>query len=653
MGLFSLPSVVRALSFVIVGVMVLGNSLRAQEPQGKKYAVLVGVREYDRNQLRSLPYPENDVQELADLLKQNGFRRVELLTQTEGARQSRYLPLARTIRETLKGVLEDRSKDDLILVAFAGHGVQFKGDKEHYFCPMDAVLTDKSTLISLSDVYRELQQSQAGVKLLIVDACRNDPLAGNSRDGGDVKLESLTRPQLPDPPGGVAALFSCSAGQRAFEDESLKHGVFFHHVLLGLKGEAKVGNRDKVTWDSLIAYVKSEVPDTVKDLFGNSVRQIPEHKGELRGEVTLIGPQGTKPSLTAAKTGVAATPAMSNITAAPQKAVNIDLTKVSLLTSPFDEIDVRVSQKDLAKQLQIEARFENRQGMEMILIPPGEYARGTSEKDLQLILKGDPALNAESLTDEQPQHRVRIATPFYMAKFETTQAQFQRVLGRNNSSHSPTGRYKQAFRDVKTGDFPVEQVTWYDCIEFCNSLSQKEGQSACYELSDVQRDTDRSIKQAKVRIISGTGYRLPSEAEWEYACRAGTKTLFPFGNELDGAKANVNGKLPFGTQVKGPALDRPCSVGTFVPNQFGLYDMTGNVWEWCQDSYEETAYVGLSGKMSINPISLTSAQFRVLRGGSWSNSCSNARSSDRGGFFPEVPNEINGFRVVCGCSVKP
>ena len=273
---------------IVVFAMTSAQLALADGEMGRKYAILVGVKEYDRNQLKNLPFAENDVAEMADILKQSGFRRVELLTQARGAKESRYLPLAKTIRESIKGVLEDRGNDDLVLIAFAGHGVQFKGEMENYFCPMDAVLTDRSTLISLTDIYDQLKQSKAGSKLLLVDACRNDPLAGNARAAGEVDLQSLTRPQLPDPPGGVAAFFSCSAGQRAFEDEGLKHGVFFHHVILGLKGEAKLQKREEVTWDSLVAYVKSEVPDTVKTLYGHTTRQTPENKGELRGQATLI-----------------------------------------------------------------------------------------------------------------------------------------------------------------------------------------------------------------------------------------------------------------------------------------------------------------------------------------------------------------------------
>jgi uncharacterized caspase-like protein len=116
--------------------------------------------------------------------------------------------------------------------------VQFAGDATPYFCPADARLADKATLLALSGVYRELERCPARVKLLLVDACRNDPLADHSRARATVRLESSTRPAVAEPPAGVVALFSCSQGERAFEHDELKHGVFFHYVIEALRGQA-------------------------------------------------------------------------------------------------------------------------------------------------------------------------------------------------------------------------------------------------------------------------------------------------------------------------------------------------------------------------------------------------------------------------------
>ena len=170
-------------------------------------------------------------------------------------------------------MLAGLGEDDTVLLAFAGHGVVFKGDDASYFCPADAQLDDKDTLLSLTDVYRELEQCKAGTNLLMVDACRNDPLSDKSRATGKLDLESVTRPPEPAKDGGVAAFFSCSRGQKAYEDDRSKHGAFFHFVIEGLRGEAS-DFKDEVSLLELGAYVQRRVSDFTQAEYG--VVQKPE-----------------------------------------------------------------------------------------------------------------------------------------------------------------------------------------------------------------------------------------------------------------------------------------------------------------------------------------------------------------------------------------
>ena len=287
------------LALALTAVPPSPGAARAQAPVGERYALLIGVREYDKNQLHDLPYAEDDVNSLAEVLRKAGYKRVVVMSQTEGATHARFLPMAANIRKTLKGMLEDRTADDSVLFAFAGHGVQFQGEDESYFCPMDAKLEDKSTLISLGDLYKEMEQSEAGTRLLIVDACRNDPRSDESRAVCRVKLESVTRPQKALPPGGVAALFSCSAGERAFESPSLKHGVFFHFLVEGLQGKADLDKDGQVDLDELVRYTKRQVADFVKEQYGDEVRQMPELVGKTRGLLSLAKVDaGSKPDAT-------------------------------------------------------------------------------------------------------------------------------------------------------------------------------------------------------------------------------------------------------------------------------------------------------------------------------------------------------------------
>ena len=199
-------------------------------------------------------------------------------------------------------------------------------------------------------------------------------------------------------------------------------------------------------------------------------------------------------------------------------------------------------------------------------------------------------------------HRVRIPQPFYFGVYEVTQREWEDVTGSQPSAFSHDGDRKEFVEDMDTSRFPVERVSLDDAVEFCKKLSMREGKT----------------------------YRLPTEAEWEYACRAGTTTAFNFGNVLNGDKANVNGSEPFGTKIKGPFLARTCRVGSYQANAFGLFDMCGNVWELCQDWYSDDFY---SRSPTDDPVNTTLGRYNVTRGGSWTGLSWFAYSSGRSGFM--------------------
>ena len=258
---------------------------------GDRYALLVGVKNYNKTELRNLTYSENDVAELAQLLRDAGYKRVVLMTQSAALAEgdNDLLPTSDNIRAQLKAILDDRQADDTVLVAFSGHGVQLKGKKEHYFCPMDAKLASTGTLISLPEVYDRLGACKAGAKVMLVDACRNDPQSGLDK-GGDrpqVELPSDTRPQAAPAPGGVAVVFSCSEGEKSFEDPKLNHGLFFNFVIEGLKGKA-ANDKGEVGLDGLAQYVKDHVKDQVKSDIGPDKSQVPQSVNNINGSLTLL-----------------------------------------------------------------------------------------------------------------------------------------------------------------------------------------------------------------------------------------------------------------------------------------------------------------------------------------------------------------------------
>src|SRR5262249_16493338 len=247
--------------------------LRATElpPQREKYALLVGVSRYVSQDLRALPYSERDVTDLAQVLRDSGYKpdNLVVMTQTAGKDNPRFSPLIDRVRAGLVLLLKSRRPGDTVLVAFAGHGLHFKGDADNYFCAADADPLAKKNLLSLGEVYKQLEGCKAGLKLLLVDACRNDPFQDKSRARREFSGESSTRPKLGAPPGGVVAFFSCSEAEKAFEHDDLKHGVFFHFVIEALKGAAATGG-DEVTLGSLSDYVSRQVADFVRTRYGRT-----------------------------------------------------------------------------------------------------------------------------------------------------------------------------------------------------------------------------------------------------------------------------------------------------------------------------------------------------------------------------------------------
>jgi formylglycine-generating enzyme required for sulfatase activity len=234
--------------------------------------------------------------------------------------------------------------------------------------------------------------------------------------------------------------------------------------------------------------------------------------------------------------------------------------------------------------------------LEMVAIPPGEFVMGSPETE------------ANRSKDEGP-HRVRINYWFYMGEFEVTQAQWRAVMGTNPSN----------FKDCD--ECPVEEVSWDDAVEFCRKLSAR----------------------------TGRVYRLPSEAEWEYAARAGTTSPFAFGETITPEVVNYDGNYPYASAAKGTYRQKTVPGGSLgVANAFGLYDMHGNVWEWCQDWYHDS-YAAIAGDAPTDGSAWLSGgeqKQRVLRGGSWFNLANATRSAIRGNHPPDYRYDNIGFRVV-------
>ncbi len=269
---------------------------------------------------------------------------------------------------------------------------------------------------------------------------------------------------------------------------------------------------------------------------------------------------------------------------------------------------------EIIKQTQGSAQFFREDlslgiSLEMIFIPGGTFTMGAATTEVG------------SSENERPQHQVKVP-PFYMGKFQVTQAQWRQVASwskvKSDLDNDPSRFKSNTWGLSKGNNLPVENISWQSASEFCQRLSQKTGKT----------------------------YRLPSEAEWEYAARAGTTTPFHFGENITTDLANYDGKnLSYKNGTKGKYRKKTTPVGFFqVANAFGLYDMHGNVWEWCQDDWHlnyENAPDNGTAWLSEND------NTKVLRGGSWDVPAHDCRSacrinSDSSSSFHNI-----GFRVVC------
>jgi formylglycine-generating enzyme required for sulfatase activity len=662
----------RTVALAIAASTLVGSSASAEE--GKRFALLVGVKAYRHAGLEDLQYTEKDVTDLRDVLANSGFQ-VTLLTTTEGRADPNKAPTKANVDAVLKSMLSSVSKHDLVLVGLAGHGLQPTGSSEQFFCPFDANPDTKANLLSLAKLSQDLQESGAGSKLLLVDACRNDPDPGRGRSGVEGNLYSL-----PPRASNFMAMFSCCAGQKAYETDKAGggHGVFFHHVIEGLQGKAAIGDEKDVTWDLLALHVKRRVPVSVKDWIGSDKEQRVHAVANVDRESVVLSLPRSLP---------------------------VDPPPLS---APFDHVAARSAQEQWAKRLSAAVRTSNTVGMTMMLIPPGSFRMGADETR-ESITRQFPIERHTDFGNEFPPQPIRIQRPFRMASTETTIAQFRAFVEDRSSfehgepyrtdaekgaaSDNPTGaaskedetNWRSRSNEFSLERHPVTHVSWNDAQAFCRWLSKKEGKT----------------------------YRLPSQAEWEYAARAGAQTrywngddpeelarvanvpqqsankeqfeVFYFahrsnerevwkqltadqwgrsvglrlGNGKDGAltwepagfinaidptlandrmiavrnlDANATLFLQDGEGIEhraepgGTVRIRPVSsyagssigtrrddgfaglapVGSFPANQFGLRDVHGNVWEWCQDKYD--------GGRELVPTLLEEPRY-ALRGG--------------------------------------
>ncbi|MGA7937289.1 MAG: SUMF1/EgtB/PvdO family nonheme iron enzyme, partial [Kovacikia sp.] len=568
---------------------------------GQNWAITIGINGY-RN-LQPLHYAKRDAEAVRDYFRDElNTQQIYLFSDDSPPIEQGHgpdldsNPTFATLRRFLRVRFEQPflTAGDNLWFFFAGHGVRHE-DRD-YLMPIDADPGDvEATAISLHYITERLQRSGADNVILLLDACRSGV---GRRDGLGVGVEEQQ---------GVITLFSCSPRESSYEIEELQQGAFTYSLLQGLKLQ---GAGNCATVERLYQYLRSTVPQVNQQY--RKPRQTPYGRVEpptknylilLPRQATLMDVGNLKQAAMSAELRrqypvakqfwlrvLAVSPADLEAVEGIERLALVKATPEPPVAAPVPEetagrggeapppTPAPVSQERRVERMPPAQPARPRAGsptveFEVVTVDPQgritDRRQGNTEfrreelgngitLDLVLIpggtfLMGAPDGEAGRSDAEGPPHKVTVRA-FWMGKYTVTQAQWRAVA----ALPKVTTDLKPAPSNFKGDNRPVEQVSWEDAIEFCARLSKQTGRE----------------------------YRLPSEAEWEYACRAGTTTPFHFGETITADIANYDGTKTYGAGPKGQYRKATTEVGSFkVANGFGLYDMHGNVWEWCLDHW--------------------------------------------------------------------
>ncbi len=630
----------------------------------KNWAIAIGINQYDN--LKPLSYAQRDAEAMQSFFQQDlNIQPVYHFTDDSPTIPQDHGPALKstptyaTLRRFFRTRFEEpflRPGDNLWFF-FAGHGKRH--EDQDYLMPSDADPEDdieKSTWIPLRYITDRLRRSGADNIILLIDACRSGDGRRDSSGFGQEKQQ------------GVITLFACSPWESSYEIDELQQGAFTYALLesLRLEGEGNCATVERLyqrlRYNVLALSQRYQKPQQIpygiiepptkyhlillprkanqsdiitlkNDALQAEVRREFKLAKQLWIRVLAASPssadhdaiEGIERLAQMSATPVSETPAVPPPPATGQRTVAPDpLAKPLVPTYEFEVVTITGIEKGLLgmgspnvrttiRKAQVECRLELLAGginLELVAIPRGQFQMGSPEPE------------EGRYSNESPQHLVKMSA-FWMGKYPVTQAQWQVVVSFPKVNHD----LKPEPSQFKGENLPVEQVSWHEAVEFCDRLSRQTGRQ----------------------------YRLPNEAEWEYACRAGTSTPFHFGETITtelanyrGTDWNYEGKTypgAYGQGPKGAYRQTTTEMGRFSPNLYGLYDMHGNVWEWCLDHWHEN-YQGAPSD-STAWIDGGDSSFRLLRGGSWPYNPWFCRSASRDWNAPGDRYYNIGFRVVC------
>lgn len=587
----------------------------------RNFALTIGINEY-RNE-ESLRFAGNDARAMQAYFQELEFDEVILFADDETENFPEFTKLLMAIDNI--SLHFHLTKEDSFWFFFSGHGARQAG--RDYLLPSNAYAQNlQLTAISVERVVQKLRECRAGNLVMILDACRNviPPLEKSYNQTAELVKQA-----------GIITLFSCEPGQKSYELPALQQGAFTHGLLQALRG--KFDPRHCNITD-LNQHLQEIVPQLVSQNLGE--HQCPYIIAEPLNKATQIllpgslSPKKMQPSSSAkldhqtdistlifdashatqhkywekAKKLWAKVLFVADNIEHRQRALQqrdyvlyeqlrqfSGITNIEqlLLRSPKDFEATKPKQPNNSPRSFVED-LGNGVKLEMLLMPAGGFLLGSSHHDIE-FWKETHNNYFYDYSCEQPQHYVEIKNAFYFGKFQVTCAQWRAIMGLEPLSNQ------------NGADYPVEQVSWDDCQAFITRLNEKTGKQ----------------------------YRLPSEVEWEYACRAGSTTNYCFGENEKGLagyawfKENADNKL--------------YPVGKKRPNAWGLHDTHGNVWEWCEDPWIKD-YSEFRPQAAMD---YGEGDRRVVRGGSGNSSLRNCRSAFRSRREQDDRCEMVGFRVAC------
>ncbi len=301
--------------------------------------------------------------------------------------------------------------------------------------------------------------------------------------------------------------------------------------------------------------------------------------------------------------------------------------------APFNTEQAAQHQREWAEHLKLPVEYGNGLGMKFRLIPPGEFLMGSSEQEIEETFKAITTNKGwrACVKSEAPRHKVILTQPFYIGTTEVTQSQYERITGQNPArfgKNTTDKRTAEKINGLDTSTHPVELVSWNEAADFCVKLSQQE------QLKPSYFRTDDNVVN-----LNGNGYRFPTEAEWEFACRAGTTTKYWIGDRAD--------QLATVGWIGANSGGRTHAVAELPANPFGLFDVHGNVWEWVEDAWVPTVYRRFAEQPVIDPIVRSSVgSSHPLRGGYWGSVAPSCRSASHHADYPIARYDLLGFRVA-------